>query len=221
MVKFPFRFQLGYFSNKLFIITGNTTIFFRNRSKPRSENLLLPTWTTRSCQTILFLTQLFLLCEALFIAVSPRLYCYLSETHPGIFLFFFFGGGVPRELKALPDSLFLLCEVLFIAVSPRPYCYLSKIRQVIFLFFCFFCFVLFFFVFCFFVCFASSCLFAFDMRTIRWWGSNPGALRNVDYPLLLLLPSPLWHRMVVPVKVPSMGQIELFNHYYIMEVPVV
>ena len=29
---------------------------------------------------------------------------------------------------------------------------------------------------------------------------------------LSLLPSPLWQRVVVPVKVQSMGQIEFFNH---------
>ena len=35
---------------------------------------------------------------------------------------------------------------------------------------------------------------------------------NVEYTLLLLLPGPLWPRVVVPVRVPSMGQIEVFNH---------
>ena len=31
-------------------------------------------------------------------------------------------------------------------------------------------------------------------------------------PSLALLPGPLWLRVVVPVRVPSMDQIELFNH---------
>ena len=28
-----------------------------------------------------------------------------------------------------------------------------------------------------------------------------------------LLPSPLWPGLVIPVRVPSIGQIELFNHF--------
>ena len=31
-------------------------------------------------------------------------------------------------------------------------------------------------------------------------------------PSLPLLPSPLWHRVVVPVGVPSIGQIDLFKN---------
>ena len=31
-------------------------------------------------------------------------------------------------------------------------------------------------------------------------------------PSLLLLPDPLWHSVVVPIRVSPMGQIELFNH---------
>ena len=30
--------------------------------------------------------------------------------------------------------------------------------------------------------------------------------------VLPLLPGPLWHRGLVPVRVPSLGQIVLFNH---------
>ena len=35
---------------------------------------------------------------------------------------------------------------------------------------------------------------------------------NVEYLSLPLLLGPLYPRVVVPVKVPSMGQVELFNH---------
>ena len=31
-------------------------------------------------------------------------------------------------------------------------------------------------------------------------------------PSFLLLPGPLWARMVVPTRIPFMGQLELFNH---------
>ena len=37
-----------------------------------------------------------------------------------------------------------------------------------------------------------------------WWGSGPGALENVGYLLIVI--------MVIPDNVPSMDQIELFNH---------
>ena len=30
---------------------------------------------------------------------------------------------------------------------------------------------------------------------------------------LLLLPNPLWSRLIVPVRIPSMGQIDLFEKY--------
>ena len=45
-----------------------------------------------------------------------------------------------------------------------------------------------------------------------WWDSSSGALGMWSSTLLLLLPGLLWPGTVVPVKVPSMGQIELFNH---------
>ena len=49
-----------------------------------------------------------------------------------------------------------------------------------------------------------------------WWrGSNPEALENVEYSFtsLLLLPSPHWLGAVVPIMVPSMGQIECLIIY--------
>ena len=50
------------------------------------------------------------------------------------------------------------------------------------------------------------------MIIIWWWGSNLGALRNINTPPLPLLQGPLWPKVVVHVRVPSIGQIYLFNH---------
>ena len=52
-----------------------------------------------------------------------------------------------------------------------------------------------------------------DVTLIRiWWrSSDPGALGNVEYLPLPLLQGQLGPAMVVPVSVPSMSQIELFN----------
>ena len=45
---------------------------------------------------------------------------------------------------------------------------------------------------------------------IWWWGFSLGVWRMCT-PSLLLFTGTLWPRLVVPVMVPSMGQIELFN----------
>ena len=42
--------------------------------------------------------------------------------------------------------------------------------------------------------------------------NNLQGLIKHKQPSLLLLPGPLWPGVVVPVRVASMGQIELFNH---------
>ena len=38
-----------------------------------------------------------------------------------------------------------------------------------------------------------------------------GDLGNVEYPLLPLLPGPIWPRVVAPDRVLSLGQIKLFD----------
>ena len=42
-------------------------------------------------------------------------------------------------------------------------------------------------------------------------GSSPGAFRNVKYLFIAIIPSQLRPEVLVPVRVPSMNQIELFN----------
>ena len=48
---------------------------------------------------------------------------------------------------------------------------------------------------------------------IWWWGSNGEVLVLQLWGISMpLFPGPLWSRVVVPVRVPFMGQIELFNN---------
>ena len=48
-----------------------------------------------------------------------------------------------------------------------------------------------------------------------WWNYSSWAKRYVDYQLLPLLPWSLWAKVVVPIRVTSMCQIDLFeNHSY-------
>ena len=49
--------------------------------------------------------------------------------------------------------------------------------------------------------------------TIRWWNFHPVLWGMWSIPSLLLLPHLLWPGVVVPVRVPSMGEIEIFNHF--------
>ena len=48
------------------------------------------------------------------------------------------------------------------------------------------------------------------LNCIWWWDSSAGALESALS--LPLLPGPLWPRVIAPVGIPSMDQIELFNH---------
>ena len=48
------------------------------------------------------------------------------------------------------------------------------------------------------------------LNCIWWWDSSPGALENVEYLFIAVLQAPLWPGVVVRIRVPSMGQIELF-----------
>ena len=48
----------------------------------------------------------------------------------------------------------------------------------------------------------------YNMKTIGWWGYNPGALRNMEYTFIAIIP---WPGVIAPGMVLSMGQIELFD----------
>ena len=54
---------------------------------------------------------------------------------------------------------------------------------------------------------------------IWWWGSSSGTLGECGvFPLMTLLSGPLWPGVVVPIKFPSVGQINLFKSYsYLIE----
>ena len=45
-----------------------------------------------------------------------------------------------------------------------------------------------------------------EVPVLKFWG-----MWNI--PLLPLFPGSLWHGMIIPVRVPSMGQIEIFDHF--------
>ena len=49
------------------------------------------------------------------------------------------------------------------------------------------------------------------LNCIRWWGSSPGRLEWVEYNFIVITPS-----MVVPVKVPSMDQIDPVKLFSLM-----
>ena len=49
------------------------------------------------------------------------------------------------------------------------------------------------------------------MNCILWWGSSHGPLGNMKYPLIAITPR-FWLRLVVPVRVSTKGQIEMFNY---------
>ena len=49
------------------------------------------------------------------------------------------------------------------------------------------------------------------LKCIRWWGSSSRTLRNMERPFNTIIFSPLCPGVVVPVRVLSMSQIELFN----------
>ena len=48
---------------------------------------------------------------------------------------------------------------------------------------------------------------------IWWWGPGPVDLRCVEYYFISLLPGSLWPVVIVPFKVPSTSQIDLFKNY--------
>ena len=49
--------------------------------------------------------------------------------------------------------------------------------------------------------------------TIRWWNSSLKVWEMWRPLSLLLLPGPLWLGVVVPVRIPCIGQIEILNHF--------
>ena len=51
------------------------------------------------------------------------------------------------------------------------------------------------------------------VNCIWWWGLCCRDLGSMKYPFIAILPDPLVSRVVAPVRVPSMGQIELFKSY--------
>ena len=52
------------------------------------------------------------------------------------------------------------------------------------------------------------------LNSIWWWSSSLEIWWIWSTPSLPLLSGPLWPGMVVPVRVPSMGQIEKFNYIW-------
>ena len=50
---------------------------------------------------------------------------------------------------------------------------------------------------------------------IWWWGYSTGALGDMERPFIALLPSSLWHGVLVPIKVSSMGKKNRWFIYYI------
>ena len=55
-------------------------------------------------------------------------------------------------------------------------------------------------------------VFSLTLNCFWWWGPISEDLKNVETPLLPLLPGPFRHCVVVPVRDPSMGQIDLFKN---------
>ena len=51
------------------------------------------------------------------------------------------------------------------------------------------------------------------LNCIWWWGSSSEYVYFVEYIWLPLLPGQLCPRVVIPVSVPSMGQIDIFENY--------
>ena len=56
----------------------------------------------------------------------------------------------------------------------------------------------------------NSCVMGMTINFFQWWGLSFGALRSVRSTSLSLLLS-LWLKVIVPVTVPSMGQIEILS----------
>ena len=50
------------------------------------------------------------------------------------------------------------------------------------------------------------------LNWIWWWGSTPGPFQNVKYFIISITPRSTLTRVAVPIKVLSVGQIEIFNH---------
>ena len=51
------------------------------------------------------------------------------------------------------------------------------------------------------------------LNCIWQWGSIPSALGNVEYLFIAITSGPLRPGVVVPDRVPSVGQIELFDNF--------
>ena len=52
---------------------------------------------------------------------------------------------------------------------------------------------------------------------IWWWGSSPKAFETVVYPFIAITLCSTLAGVVAPVRVSSMGQIELFNHLWYLK----
>ena len=63
----------------------------------------------------------------------------------------------------------------------------------------------------------QRCVLVLTMNCIKWWGYSFGDLRGVwSSPSFPLLSDSLWLGVVVPVRIPPMGQIDLLeNHLYL------
>ena len=51
------------------------------------------------------------------------------------------------------------------------------------------------------------------LNHILWWGSSSGDMESVKYLFITITPKVNADKVVVPVRAPSMGQIDLFKNY--------
>ena len=59
----------------------------------------------------------------------------------------------------------------------------------------------------------KAIVLAMALKCIRWWGSSSEDLGVWITPSFPLPPGSLWHGVVVPIRVTSMRQIDLFENY--------